>query len=70
METAMLGGEAEPLGMRFDQYGDEDGYYEEDDAARYYNDLHMMGGSKERKMSQLQIPDGQKKKANGLQDID
>ena len=54
----MLGGEAEPEGMRFDNYdyGDEE-YYDEDDARRY----DYMGGSKERKMSQLQIPDGQKK---------
>lgn len=44
METAMLGGEAEPEGMRFDQeYGDEE-YNDEDDARNYY-----MGGSKERK---------------------
>lgn len=43
----MLGGEAEPEGMRFDQeYGDED-YYDEDDARRYDN--HYMGGSKEKK---------------------
>ena len=48
METAMLGGEAEPEGMRFDDYGAED-YYDEDDARRY--DTIMMGGSKERKMS-------------------
>lgn len=71
METAMLGGEAEPEGMQFDHdYGYEEEYYDEDDARRY--DTIMMGGSKERKMSQLQIPDGQKKNrpSNGSQDID
>jgi len=54
METAMLGGEAEPEGMDFGyDYGDEGA--EEDPY-----DVIMMGGNKERKMSQLQVPSGSK----------
>ena len=59
MENAMLGGEAEPYGMDFGpgyedyEYGDE-----EDDQRREM----YMGGNKERKMSELKVPDGEKKR--------
>lgn len=55
METAMLGGEAEPEGMDFGyDYGD----YGDEGAEEDPYDVIMMGGNKERKMSQLQVPAG------------
>jgi len=50
METAMLGGEAEPQGMYDDQYYDE---YEYGEEAEYDNGGNYMGGSKEKKGQNL-----------------
>lgn len=54
METAMLGGEAEPEGMDFDNYGNYYNDYGEED---YNNSAHnYMGGSKEKRGENLQVP--------------
>lgn len=59
----MLGGEREPEGMIFQQeYDYEDDYGQEYDDDK--KDEFMMGGSRERKMSNLQIPEGQRRNRN------
>lgn len=50
METAMLGGEAEPEGIYNDQYGDE---YEYGEEVEYRQEIEFMGGSKEKKGNNL-----------------
>lgn len=59
METAMLGGEAEPEGMYDDQYYDEYDYGEEGENE---NGKNYMGGSKEKKDQNLKVPSGKKKR--------
>ena len=55
----MLGGEAEPEGMYDDQYGEE---YEYGEEANYYQERNYMGGSKEKKGNNLQVPTGKGRK--------